>query len=405
MKLNKMLTLHIDDKQALSQKECMTKDINSSPFNEGTKIKLNIFRRCFREWYPVFVHDLYTKHLFVFDMFAGSGMDTKGVSGSPLILLEEAKGTQCEHCKALKSSSNVKQVFFLFNEFSKPKYEALTNNVHGFQNRCMESHGCSECPIKKGIYTRNEDFQNLFEDEKIDKIFKNKEYGKFVLLDQYGIKQVTEDVFSKLVSSPKTDFIFFISSSTITRFKELSAIQQYFDTNKMNFDDAQPKECHRLIKEYFENLIPKGKDYYLHSFTIKKGSNYYGLIFGTSHSLGMEKFLKVCWEEDRLSGDSNCNIDNDYEEGSLFYNESETQKIVTVKQELKDKILSGIIKDNISGLKYALHRGCQPKVFVEVMSDVKKQGKVDIIGTFNKTAVNIHKIKPDGNNYYRIETL
>lgn len=405
MKLNKMLTLHIDDKQALSQKECMTKDINSSPFNEGTKTKLNIFRRCFREWYPVFVHDLYTKHLFVFDMFAGSGMDTKGVSGSPLILLEEAKGTQCEHCKALKSSSNVKQVFFLFNEFSKPKYEALTNNVHGFQNRCMESHGCSECPIKKGIYTRNEDFQNLFEDEKIDKIFKNKEYGKFVLLDQYGIKQVTEDVFSKLVSSPKTDFIFFISSSTITRFKELSAIQQYFDTNKMNFDDAQPKECHRLIKEYFENLIPKGKDYYLHSFTIKKGSNYYGLIFGTSHSLGMEKFLKVCWEEDRLSGDSNCNIDNDYEEGSLFYNESETQKIVTVKQELKDKILNGIIKDNISGLKYALHRGCQPKVFVEVMSDVKKQGKVDIIGTFNKTAVNIHKIKPDGNNYYRIETL
>lgn len=405
MKLNKMLTLHIEDKQALSQEECMTKDINSSPFDEGTKIKLNIFRRCFREWYPVFVHDLYTKHLFVFDMFAGSGMDTKGVPGSPLILLEEAKGAQCEHCKTLKSSSNVKQVFFLFNEFSKPKYEALTNNVYCFQNKCMESHGCSECPIKKGIYTRNEDFQNLFEDEKIDKIFKNKEYGKFVLLDQYGIKQVTEEVFSKLVSSPKTDFIFFISSSTITRFKELSAIQQYFDTNKMNFDDAQPKECHRLIKEYFENLIPKGKDYYLHSFTIKKGSNYYGLIFGTSHSLGMEKFLKVCWEEDRLSGDSNCNIDNDYEEGSLFYNESETQKKVTVKQELKDKILNGIIKDNISGLKYALHRGCLPKVFVEVMSDIKTQGKVDIIGTFNKTAVNIHKIKPDGNNYYRIKTL
>lgn len=400
-----MLTLYLEDKQALSQKEYMTRDINSSPFDEGTKIKLDIFRRCFREWFPVFVHDLYTKHLFIFDMFAGSGMDTKGVPGSPLILLEEAKGAQCEHCKALKASSNVKQVFFLFNEFSKSKYEALTNNVHDFQNRCMESHGCSECPIKKGIRIRNEDFQNLFADEKIDKIFKNKKYGKFVLLDQYGIKYVTEDVFSKLVSFPRTDFIFFISSSTITRFKELSVIQQYFDTNKMNFDDAQPKECHRLIKEYFENQIPKGKDYYLHSFTIKKGSNYYGLIFGTNHSLGMEKILKVCWEEDKLSGDSNCNIDNDYEEGSLFYNESETQKRVTIKQELKDKILNGNIKDNISGLKYALHRGCQPKVFVEVMRDLKAQGKVDTIGAFNKSAVNIHKIKPNGNNYYRIKTL
>lgn len=165
----------------------MTKDINSSPFDEGTKIKLDIFRRCFREWYPVFVHDLYTTHLFVFDMFAGSGMDTGGAHGSPLILLEEAKGAQYEHCKALKLSSNKKKVFFIFNEFLKPKYESLTNNVDSFQNKCMEANCCSDCPIKEGIFTRNEDFQNLFADKKIDKIFKSKEYGKFVLLDQYGI--------------------------------------------------------------------------------------------------------------------------------------------------------------------------------------------------------------------------
>ena len=92
----------------------MTKDINSSPFDEGTKIKLDIFRKCFREWYPVFVHDIFTTHLFVFDMFAGSGMDTGGAHGSPLILLEEAKGAQCKHCKALRLSRNGKKVFFIF---------------------------------------------------------------------------------------------------------------------------------------------------------------------------------------------------------------------------------------------------------------------------------------------------
>ena len=108
----------------------MAKDINSSPFDEGTKIKLDIFRRCFREWYPVFVHDLHTKHLFVFDMFAGSGMDTVGVPGSPLILLEEAKGADYRHCTSLKSSCNGKQVFFVFNEYIKQKYEDLTKNVH-----------------------------------------------------------------------------------------------------------------------------------------------------------------------------------------------------------------------------------------------------------------------------------
>lgn len=383
----------------------MAKDINSSPFDEGTKLKLDIFRRCFREWYPVFVHNPYTKHLFVFDMFAGSGMDSDGIPGSPLILLEEAKGDQCQHCSVLRYSSNNKRVFFVFNEYKKLKYDALRMNVNNTLEQCMKSHGCNECPIKKGTLTRNEDFQDLFTDEKIDKILKNKDYGKFVLLDQYGVKQVTEEVFSKLVSFPKTDFIFFISSSTIARFKEFPAIQKYFDIKKIKFDDAQPKECHRIIKEYFEDLIPKGKDYYLHSFTIKKGSNYYGLIFGTSHSLGMEKFLKVCWDEDRLSGDSNCNIDNDYEAGSLFYDESVTQKKVSVKQELINKILNGNITDNITGLKYALHRGCQPSIYVEVMNELKENGKVDIIGTFNSKATNIHKIKIEGNDYYRIQTL
>ena len=383
----------------------MAKDINSSPFDEGTKIKLDIFRRCFREWYPVFVHDLHTKHLFVFDMFAGSGMDTVGVPGSPLILLEEAKGADYRHCTSLKSSCNGKQVFFVFNEYIKQKYEDLTKNVHAFQDKCIESHSCNYCPIKKGIRTYNMSFMDLFADERIEMIFKNNNYGKFVLLDQYGINQVTEDVFSRLVNYPRTDFIFFISSSTIKRFKDFQAVQQYFDTKKINFDEAKPKECHRLIKEYFEDMIPDGKDFFLHSFTIKKGSNYYGLIFGTSHSLGMEKFLKVCWEEDKLSGDSNCNIDNDYEEGTLFYDESQTQKKVAIKQELYDNILNGSIKDNISGLLFALHRGCQPSIFVEEMTTLIKQGKVDVSGKFNRKAASIHKIKPDGNDYYTIKTL
>lgn len=103
--------------------------------------------------------------------------------------------------------------------------------------------------------------------------------------------------------------------------------------------------------------------------------------------------------------ESNCNIDNDYEEGTLFYDESRTQKKDTVKQELKDKILSGNIRNNISGLKYALHRGCLPSIFVKAVEELKEQGKVEIIGTFNEKATNIHKIKRDRNDYYRIKTL
>ena len=185
----------------------------------------------------------------------------------------------------------------------------------------------------------------------------------------------------------------------------MDAVKNYFDVNKIDFDNSRPEECHRIIKEYFENLIPSGKEYYLHSFTIQKVSNYYGLIFGTSHSLGMEKFLKACWDEDPLSGDSNCNIDNDYEVGSLFYDESQSSRKVKMKQDLREKILAGKIKNNAVGLKYTLKNGCLPTLFVEVAKELKQEGKITIKGTFSESAANIHKIKPGSKGYYEIETV
>lgn len=70
------------------------KDINSEPFPEATMLKLDIFRRCFREWFPVFVHHPSVESIYIYDMFAGSGTDSDGNPGSPLILLEEAVGNK-----------------------------------------------------------------------------------------------------------------------------------------------------------------------------------------------------------------------------------------------------------------------------------------------------------------------
>ncbi len=140
-------------------------------------------------------------------------------------------------------------------------------------------------------------------------------------------------------------------------------------------------------------MIPKEKEYYVHNFTIKKGANYYGLIFGTNHSLGMEKFLTVCWKQDPLAGESNCNIDNDFEEGTLFFNPTNTNKIQMVKNKIKEKIKNGIIRDNLTGLRYALSEGCRPKLFVEVVDELLKMKKITIVGKINRTASSVHKAK------------
>lgn len=207
-------------------------------------------------------------------------------------------------------------------------------------------------------------------------------------------------MFLKLVTSPLTDFIFFISSSFIKRFRNVDAVKTYIDTNRLEFEEKKPKECHRIIADYFRNLIPANMEYYIHHFTIQKGTNYYGLIFGTSHSLGMEKFVKVCWMEDENSGESNCNIDNDFEKGSLFYDPTNTTKKIKIKEELELLILKGKIKSNVEGLKWVLSHGCEPKLFVDVARSLVEQKKIAIQGKFNKQSSNIHKVEE-----YKIEVL
>ena len=374
------------------------KDINKQPFPEATMLKLNIFRRCFREWFPVFVHHPDIKQIFIYDMFAGSGTDSEGNPGSPIILLEEARGNERQHCMAL--AKNNKYVVFGFNEKEKEKKELLDKAKDDFFLKCNSGCPLEKCVYSNAIYCKDDSFDEIMKGDKFGRVLANKNYAKFILLDQYGFSQITKDVFLKLVTSPLTDFIFFISSSFIKRFRDVDAVKTYINTNKLDFEEKKPKECHRIIADYFRNLIPADKEYYIHHFTIQKGTNYYGLIFGTNHTLGMEKFVKVCWMEDENSGESNCNIDNDFEKGSLFYDPINTAKKLRIKEELSQLILSGKIKSNVEGLKWVLSHGCEPKLFVEVVSSLVTQKKVAIQGKFNRQSSNIHRVKE-----YNIEIL
>ena len=58
-------------------------DINKKPFTEETELKLDIFKKCFREWFPVFLNSKdFTERVYVYDLFAGSGTDSNGRLGT-----------------------------------------------------------------------------------------------------------------------------------------------------------------------------------------------------------------------------------------------------------------------------------------------------------------------------------
>jgi len=367
----------------------MGKDINKSVFDEATKLKLDIFGECFEEWFPVFLHSLWFKKLYIFDFFAGSGKDSKNKHGSPLVLLNKAKGTDRKYCIDAK-----KEIKFFFNEGKQDKSEELKQNLLHYIKECEQTNECEKCIYQYRV--ENYHFQEIFSNTSITTIFQNKEYGKFVLLDQYGFSQIDEQIFKQLISYPKTDFIFFISSSFISRFREHPNTTKYIDTSKIKFDEIRPNEIHRAVANYFRDLIPKKQEYYLHHFSIRKEEkkgNYYGLIFGTGHTLGMEKFLKVCWKHDPLSGEANFNIDNNFEKDSLFSELGENVKKDTVSIEIKSLILSGEISDNISGLKYAMHNGCEPKLFTEIVKKLENELQIERFGNINNQSSDIHKAK------------
>lgn len=264
---------------------------------------------------------------------------------------------------------------------------------------CRIENVCKDCSLI--IEIGNNDFQEIFSNELIKSILKNKNIAKFVLLDQYGFKQIDNKIFSQLISYPKTDFIFFISSSFIKRFRDY---QSTFDPKQLDIGTANPKEIHRCVAKYFRNLIPKSQEYYLHHFSIQKElrkGNYYGLIFGSHHSLGMEKFLKVCWELDPFSGEANYNIDNNEEPGTLFFDEDKKVKVDRIKEEIRKMILHCEITDNISGLKYALKNNCLPIIFIDVVRELEKRNMIKRVGIdINYAATKIHKIKK-----YEIERI
>lgn len=299
----------------------MTKDINKRTFSEETELKLDIFRECFREWYPVFINAPFIQKVYIYDMFAGSGCDQVGNPGSPLVLLEEAKGDKGQYCEHVYNGK-FPHVYFAFNEKKKDKVNELKKNVSDMLASCRLNCQYNKCVFQedKNLFYRNDDFKNLITNTNLLNILNEKDYAKFILLDQYGFIQISDDIFRQLVMAPKTDFIFFIASSFLRRFSSLELVKKYFQIHSIEFDTNKPQDCHRNVAKYFRSLVPQDKEYYIHHFTIKKNSNYYGLIFGTNHTLGMEKFLKVCWKHDRFAGESNFTSTTILKKGLYFMN-------------------------------------------------------------------------------------
>src|SRR5207302_10936455 len=105
---------------------------------------------------------------------------------------------------------------------------------------------------------------------------------------------------------------------------------------------------HRAALGYYRSLLPPEKSYYLAPFSIKKGGNIYGVIFGSAHPVGIDKFLQVVWKNDELRGEADFDIDREnLHPGDLQlpYRETRASKITAFEEELGSLLKAGQIQD------------------------------------------------------------
>ena len=353
----------------------MGRNLFRKAFDDGTLDKLEIFEDYFKEWLPVFIsrQEIIWKEIQIFDFFAGEGTDINGIYGSPMRIVSILSKN-----KILIEKSKVK-IKVVVNEFDKEKFDLLKTNLLSIADETMYT-----------IEFHNNDFIKVF-----DLYYTSmKQTANFLFLDQNGIKQITEEVFGKLIGLRQTDFIFFISSSYIKRFSEVEEFNKYLKITKQDLEGKSYYHIHRVVLEYYRTKIPIGKKYFLAPFSIKKPSGIYGLIFGTNHTLGIEKFLQVCWKHDKLTGEANFDIDNekiDLHNLGMFSEYNTPSKKQVFDTSLKDKIFKKELKTDLEVYLFTLNEGFLLKDSNAILKELKKDGKINF--EFKTYNFDLHKIK------------
>lgn len=320
-------------------------DHHDHPFDDGTQTKLFIYKSYLQAWLQVFIHTsrFSGKPLQFFDFFSGPGQDPQGKPGSPLILMDELELNR----DLIRERS--REIRVVFNDHDGEKSQTL-------RELCRER----KYSWQPTILTK--EFEEAY-------ALNGTEIGQgpsLVFLDQYGVKFVTRKIFTEIAQKPQTDILFFFASSHQRRFNEEFSNELHVPA------DVPYTHAHRVVADQFRQWAPRG--YFVGHFSIKKGSNVYGLIFGSGHWLGMFRFLQIAWKVDAQTGEANFPIEADLAQGSLFDGYKKT-KLELMDEELTQKITAREFATDGQVALHCVTAGILPtKVTPNVYQKLKKEG-------------------------------
>jgi len=336
-------------------------DFHDAPYDEGTLTKLELFQLYARAWYPVFLSskEAYWPEVHVFDYFAGPGVDQNGTPGSPVRIVQEA--LNCLH----KLQDGTRSLHFHFFDKSQDKVGQLKYLLDPMVAR-LPNTTCEVLPFE---------FETAFKNS--IPILNSPKTANLVLLDPCGVNFVDEDIFRQVSAAPTTDFLLFVASNFLHRFAKHPSIKL-----KINRPDDF-YHCHKAVVELYRQWTPENRRYYLHPFSIlkPKSNNIYGVIFGTSHPLAMDKFLTLGWDKDKLNGEGNFDIHReDFQEDAPFLaglDMFQPTKLSAFERALEVSILDGKCTDEWQVVQLCFQHGVKRQHAKAILQKLQTAGAIE----------------------------
>jgi three-Cys-motif partner protein len=345
-----------------------SKDLHSKPFDEGTIAKLEIFEAYAQAWIPTFVMPGISP-LCIFDFFAGTGYDQSAIPGSPIRILQKIE-EQRGHLFQKKI-----EIRLFLNEYEpqkkdQQKFALLREACDDF----LDQHKLRGAV--KIIYS-NKDFQQAFDDY----LPEIKKYPSLIYLDQNGIKFLSNRYLFALEETSVTDFLYFVSSSYIRRFGNTEEFKNHIEIDMEAVLKAPPNLIHRVILDQLRAKLPSNSKLKLYPYSIKKGANIYGIIFGAKHPRAVDKFLNIAWKGNKINGEANFDIDDDRakEQLSLFEGKRLTKR-EKFEYDVRDLVLSGKLSTNVELYYFALEAAHTGAHAAECIKKMKKAKEIDYEG-------------------------
>jgi three-Cys-motif partner protein len=342
------------------------KDLHNKPFDAGTIAKLEIFEDYAQAWIPTFVMQS-APEIHIFDFFSGPGYDSNCVPGSPIRIIQKIN----DHLGNILQKKT--KVVLHLNEFeptkkAQEKFDLLKESCAVF----IEQNPKLKYFLSINYY--NENAEQLF--------FKLlpfiRKYPSLVYLDQNGVKFISDEYVNELEKLTTTDFLYFVSSSY---FKWLGGTEEFKKVLEFDMAELEKEEyrnIHRLVLNKIKAKLPAKSKLKLFPFSIKKGTNIYGIVFGAKNYAAVDKFLNISWKRNSLNGEADFDIDEDKSKIQLdIFEGKKMTKIEKFQYDLESKILKCSSVTNKNVLIYTYECGHIPQHASELIKRMKSENKLN----------------------------